>query len=174
MAKKKYTPKAFALAVEKYFRSISYLRTATNDDGNAICNNDGETIKYYDFAIPPSVTELCLKLGITRDTFDAYMRDESYADICKSAKARIEVWLERQLNTREKSVDGIKFNLTYNYGWTDKKYEVELGSQTRSTLENAAIPMDERLEIIKKAFGEISDLQSGQRDGSSEKTSVDT
>lgn len=156
MAKKKYTQKAFTEAVEKYFRSISFVRTVHNEDGSLIYNADGEPIQYIDFAIPPSITDLCIRLGICKDTFESYMRDERYADICQRAKMLIENWLVRQLNTREKSVDGIKFNLTYNFGWTGEKREVELGEATRDAVSAANIPMQEKLALITSVFGELS------------------
>lgn len=164
MAKKKYTPKAFAEAVEKYFRSISYLRTAEDNSGCPIRNSDGTIITYMDFAIPPSITDLCLRLDICKDTFDAYMRDERYAETCRRAKLMVENWLVRQLDTREKSVDGIKFNLTYNFGWSGERREIELGEATRDTVSAAAIPMKEKLALITAVFGEISGAQdAGER-----------
>lgn len=164
MAKKKYTPKAFSEAVEKYFRSISYPRTATDDGGNVIRNMDGVIISYSDFAIPPSITDLCLRLDICKDTFDAYMRDERYEETCRHAKLMVENWLVRQLDTREKSVDGIKFNLTYNFGWSGERREVELGEATRDTVSAAAIPMKEKLALISAVFGEISGAEdAGKR-----------
>lgn len=186
MAKKKYTPKAFAEAVEKYFRSISYLRTAEDESGCPIRNSDGEIISYMDFAVPPSITDLCIRLGICKDTFDAYMRDEHYAEICQRAKMLIENWLVRQLNTREKSVDGIKFNLTYNFGWSGEKREVELGEATRDAVSAANIPMKDKLALINAVIGEISSSGSGSEnepnaeklsdgsDGVSDETAVNT
>lgn len=156
MARRKYTPKAFAKAVEAYFRSISYARSALDENGLAIRNVDGEDIVYSDFAIPPSITELCLRLGICKDTFDAYMQDDQYADTCRHAKLLIEAWLTRQLNTREKSVDGIKFNLTYNFGWSGERREVELGEATRDAVSASAIPMREKLALITAVYGEIA------------------
>lgn len=166
MAKKKYTPKAFAEAVEKYFRSITYLRSATDAEGDTIYNTDGEPIRYTDFAIAPSITDLCVRLGICKDTFDAYMRDDRYAEVCRRAKLLIEAWLERQLDTREKSVDGIKFNLTYNFGWSGERREVELGEATREAVSASAIPMQEKLALITAVYGEIAGAagSSGQND----------
>ena len=166
MARKKYTPKAFAEAVEKYFRSITYLRSATDAEGDTIYNTDGEPIRYTDFAIAPSITDLCVRLGICKDTFDAYMRDDRYAEVCRRAKLLIEAWLERQLDTREKSVDGIKFNLTYNFGWSGERREVELGEATREAVSASAIPMQEKLALITAVYGEIAGAagSSGQND----------
>lgn len=123
---------------------------------------DGSRIVYEDFAIPPSISDLCRELSITRDTFAEYSAREDYADVCAWAKIMIESWLERQLSTRDR-VEGIKFNLSCNYDWTPaERREVELGSQTRSTIEAAAVPMAERLELIQTVFGEISGLRSGR------------
>ena len=168
MAKKKYTPKAFAEAVEKYFRSITYLRSATDAEGNTIYNADGAAICYSDFAIPPSITDLCVRLDICKDTFDAYMRDDRYAETCRRAKLLIEAWLERQLDTREKSVDGIKFNLTYNFGWSGERREVELGEATREAVSAAAIPMQEKLALITAVYGEIAGAGSSGQSGAND------
>lgn len=146
---RKYTVKKFTQAVEKYFHSRMTLRETGEED------LDGNEITYVDFAIPPSESDLCVELGMTRETFRQYARTDGYAEVCERAKTLIESWLERELGKRDK-VEGIKFNLSCNYGWSPaERREVELGSKTRETISAAAVPMEEKLALISSVFGEI-------------------
>lgn len=118
---KKYTKKGLREAIERYFRSISRKIPARDDTGGIIRNDDGEEIKVVQFVVPPSVTGMCLYLGIDRSTWqnyaDAALHPE-LAGICQGARTRIEAYLEQELLTREKGVQGIIFNLQNNYGGT--------------------------------------------------------
>lgn len=146
---RKYTVKKFTQAVEKYFHSRMTLRETGEED------LDGNEITYVDFAIPPSESDLCVELGLTRETFRQYARTEGYAEVCERAKTLIESWLVRELGKRDK-VEGIKFNLSCNYGWSPaERRELELGSKTRETISAAAVPMEEKLALISSVFGEI-------------------
>ena len=146
---RKYTIKKFTQAVDKYFHSRMTLRETGEED------LDGNEITYVDFAIPPSESDLCVELGMTRETFRQYARTEGYAEVCERAKTLIESWLVRELGKRDK-VEGIKFNLSCNYGWSPaERREVELGSKTRETISAAAVPMEEKLALISSVFGEI-------------------
>ena len=154
---RKYTVKKFAQAVEKYFRSRMTLRETGEED------LDGHEITYVDFAIPPSESDLCIELGMTRETFRQYARTEGYAEVCERAKTLIESWLARELNSRDK-VEGIKFNLSCNYGWSPaERSEVELGDKTRETISAAAVPMEEKLALISSVFGEIGGEKGARR-----------
>ena len=160
---RKYTVKKFTQAVEKYFHSRMTLRETGEED------LDGNEITYVDFAIPPSESDLCVELGLTRETFRQYARTEGYAEVCERAKTLIESWLVRELGKRDK-VEGIKFNLSCNYGWSPaERRELELGSKTRETISAAAVPMEEKLALISSVFGEIGTRrdeagESGRRD----------
>ena len=137
---KNYTKKGLREAIERYFRSISRTIPARDDTGGIIRNDDGEEIKVVQFVVPPSVTGMCLYLDIDRSTWqnyaDAVLHPE-LAGICQGARTRIEAYLEQELLTREKGVQGIIFNLQNNYGWK-KKQEVELGKDTRESMKHAA------------------------------------
>lgn len=70
---KKYkSKKALADAIDGYFRSISRTIELKGPDGAVICNDDGEAIRKLQFAVPPSVSGLCLHLGIDRSTWQNY------------------------------------------------------------------------------------------------------
>lgn len=135
---KKYTPASFKKAVDKYFDQITRTKTAeemvptgrVDSQGHMIFeprtieNDKGEPITYTEFVVPPSMTELCLQLGISRETLSNYGNEEEYIDTITRARGRIEAYLEGELLKRNK-VQGVIFNLKNNYGWKDKQ-EVSL------------------------------------------------
>lgn len=119
---KKYTRKGLEKAVEGYFASIS--RDAGGEAWAA------------EYKRPPTVGGLCLYLGIDRSTWQNYADRRLHPElqeITAYAKMRMETYLEEQLLTREKNVQGLIFNLQNNYGWREKR-EVELGGETREAV----------------------------------------
>ena len=162
---KKYTKKGLREAIERYFRSISRTIPARDDTGGIIRNDDGEEIKVVQFVVPPSVTGMCLYLNIDRSTWqnyaDAVLHPE-LAGICQGARTRIEAYLEQELLTREKGVQGIIFNLQNNYGWKQKQ-EVELGKDTRESMKHAAT-YHEKLALLRADDGE-SECDEDEVDG---------
>lgn len=63
------------------------------------------------------------------------------------ARARIEAYLEQELLTREKGLQGIIFNLQNNYGWRQKQ-EVELGEKTRSSTGAGELRIADKLALL--------------------------
>lgn len=134
MSKEKiYTPKQFDRAVERYFESVSRKIPATElyDSGRVnakgmpvmltrpILREDGRPYMVTDWIDKPSITKLCIFLGITKTTFDNYARDEKYLVTATRARETIEAYLTDQLeNLRNPS--GVMFNLKYNFKWTDR------------------------------------------------------
>lgn len=157
---KKYTDKTFEEAVEQYFKSISGMRQARNGLGQPILNDEGEPIMVRVYAVPPTISGLCLFLGIDRSTWQNYGDAENEpkkAKVVMAARARIEAYLEEQLLTREKSVQGIIFNLQNNYGWKNKT-EVEIGAETRkSAIEHMSL--SEKMAQIREAAKSIEALE---------------
>lgn len=152
---KKYTKKSLREAIEAYFRSISHTVSVRDDTGGIIRNDDGEDIRTVQFVVPPSITGLCLYLGIDRSTWQNYADAEKHPElvgICQGARTRIEAYLEQELLTREKGVQGIIFNLQNNYGWKQKQ-EVELGKDTRESMKHAAT-YHEKLALLRADDGE--------------------
>ena len=80
------------------------------------------------------------------------------AGTVERARARIEAYLQEQLLTREKGVQGVIFNLTANYGWRDRK-EVALSEETRKSLEKRREPMtmEEKLALLQEAEAIVRD-----------------
>ena len=67
---KKYkSKKALADAIESYFRSISRTIELQDLTGATIYNDDGEAIHKLQFVVPPSISALCIHLGIDRSTW---------------------------------------------------------------------------------------------------------
>ena len=111
---KKYTKKKLREETERYFRSISRTIPARDDTGGIIRNDDGDEIQLLQYVVPPSIAGLCLQLGIDRSTWQNYADPTLHpelADVVAEARARIEAYLEQELLTREKGLQGIIFNL---------------------------------------------------------------
>jgi len=152
---KKYTAKAFREAVDAWFRSITV--EVQEDD---VINLDGDPVTKMIYAVPPTISGLCIKLGIDRSTWQNYADEEEnpkHAAVCADVRLRIEAYLEEQLLTREKSLQGIIFNLQNNYGWKERHEHaqtVEIGEKTRESLA-MNLSMDEKLAAIRAAAEEI-------------------
>ena len=131
MANKKYTPKTLAAAVNRYFRSITRIVTATElvetDEFDKwghkvykrvpIKNSLGEEVKIEEYIVPPTVSDLCLYLKIHRSTWDDYCyskKYEEFSDTTTYARGRIRAYLDRQVLIR-KDVKGIIFDLQNNH-----------------------------------------------------------
>lgn len=156
--KGKYTAKKLEEAVDAYFRRISKLVQVTLPDGSLATNADGECVWKLVYFVPPSITALCLELEIDRRTWANYAADEKKGKIVELARARIEAYLQEQLLTREKGIQGVIFNLTANYGWRDRK-EVALSEETRKSLEKRREPMtmEEKLALLQEAEAIVKD-----------------
>lgn len=131
--KKKYTPGTLGKAVDAYFRKISRTVSASEmvDSGERdekghvvfesvpILNDDGEEIRYTEYVVPPSITDLCLFLGISKQTWATYSAEDEFLDPTTRARERVEAYLNRELVQRVKGTDGIKFDLEHNFGWRE-------------------------------------------------------
>jgi len=148
---KKYgSKKALAEAVERYFHSISRTVPALDALGQPICNDDGDEIKLTEYLRPPSVSSLCLYLGIDRSTWQNYCDTKQHPEfkaITSETRARIEAYLEEELLTRTKGVQGIIFNLQNNFGWKQKQ-EVGLDDETRKSIERQNMSVYDKLAVI--------------------------
>lgn len=143
--------KALREAVNGYFNSISYTQVMMRGD-EPVLNDSGEPIKFLVYVRPPTVSGLCIYLGIDRSTWNNYCDGElhpEFSDITSGARLIMEAYLEEQLVVREKSTQGIQFNLENNFGWK-KKREVDLGTETRASMTKmSAMTMDEKLAAIR-------------------------
>lgn len=163
MAKKMGRPrkygsaKALTDAVIEYFDSISYTEVMMRGD-EPVLSDGGRPIKFRVYVRPPTVGGLCIHLGIDRSSWANYCDPElhpEFKDITNYARTLMESYLEEQLVLREKSTQGIQFNLENNFGWK-KKREVELGSETRASMDKmSAMSLDDKLAAIKAAAAGI-------------------
>lgn len=154
MRPKKYnTPKALERAIRDYFASISATRAVCDDNGREIRNDQGRVIRRLQYLEPPTIAGLCLALNIDRRTWANYCDREKHPEfetVTAWAQAQMEAYLERELLTRQKGVQGIIFNLQNNYGWKNRQ-EVELGEKTRRAASAMNMTMEEKLAVIRQA-----------------------
>lgn len=138
--KKTYTSaKRLKEDIEAYFAGITVRRAVTEfidtgertNKGKPILREvpvkdlNGEPIYETVFLKPPTITGLCLFLGISLDTFENYAKDKTLGEVISWARLVIEQYLEEQLSIRDKP-QGIIFNLKNNFGYTEKS-EVTVG-----------------------------------------------
>ena len=164
----KYTKTQLEKAVIRYFDSITYEVDATDEHGKPLYNILGEPIKFTRYVSPPSILDMCLNLGINRGTWFNYCDHEKHPelkDITEYVRLRCEAYLTSELVKREKGVDGIKFNLANNYGWSAKR-EIEVGEQTRKAMSIDNMSMAEKLAMLKAAMADIGDGYEGFSDES--------
>lgn len=88
-----------------------------------VLNNAGEQISRTSYFEIPTISGLCLHIGMTRETWRQYETQEEFSYSIKKAKTIIEQYNEEQLYRRDQ-VTGIIFNLKNNFNWKDKQ-EVE-------------------------------------------------
>lgn len=164
---KKYTKAGLQKAVDGYFAGISRTVTARDEHGDLMYNDAGFEIKITQYIRPPSVSGLCLYLGIDRSTWqnygDAGLCPE-LAGVVAQARMRMEAYLEEQLLTREKNVQGLIFNLQNNYGWREKR-EVELGGETRQAVaagtQAQSMSIAEKVALLEEQREALASLGSG-------------
>ena len=177
---KKYgTAKALEKACERYFASITRQVKVTelvdsgerDDKGHVIMlpvpveNSLGEELYTTEYLLPPSMHELCAFLRIDRATWSRYMGEsEEFAAVGERVRERMKAWNEHEMLTRPgKDLKGILFNLTNNYGYSEKK-EVELGERATKTVTAASIPLEDRQEMLRELMQEFE--RDEREDGS--------
>ena len=80
---------------------------------------------------------------------------EDYARVGTWVYERMKAWNEHEMLTRPgKDLKGILFNLTNNYGYSEKK-EVELGERATKTVTAASIPLEERQAMLRELMQEF-------------------
>lgn len=103
---KKYaTAKKLEEAVNSYFASISYEEKLHG-------------IRVTRYVKPPTLARLCLHIGISRETWSQYGKDDKLKHIVEQARCRAEdYWVEHLTG---KGAQGAKFALSACYGWREK------------------------------------------------------
>lgn len=166
---RKYTAKALDEAVNRYFRSISRQVQAKDLTGQVILDMDDQPIWLTQYVKPPDIAALCLYLQIDEKTWNNYSKRKDMEHICADAKLRCKAWLQEQLVTREKGLNGIIFNLTANYGLKQRQ-EVGLDEETRKDLKTArSMTLEEKLALITQAAKDFPS-EEAEDDGEEEDT----
>lgn len=134
-APKKYTPEELEAAVRQYFKSITRKRKLTepvptgkkDKMGHEIYwqepvrNMLGKEVFVIEYLVPPTVGDLAAALGIHRDTWNEYCKQEEFSDTTTYAQGCIHAYLERELLTRAgKDLKGVQFNLENNFGYKER------------------------------------------------------
>ncbi len=178
---RKYTAKALADAVDRYFDSITRTVTATerretgqrDNKGHMIyetvpiLNKLGQEAQVEEFIIPPTVGGLCGFLGIHRSTWADFCDPEAhpeFSDTTTRARGRMRGYLEQQLLTR-KDVKGIIFDLQNNYGYSEK-HQLEFGKNAGRAISAAGMPMDQKKALLEEIAKEFA--MDGETDGPAE------
>ena len=172
--------KAFADAVDKYLRSIrvrsvvyqvdsrgEYVRDA---DGRKVpcCDENGDEMFVETYVVPPELRDIAAEVGMSYDTWLKYASGEydtdkqCFSEVCAEAKDVCLRWALREVATRHKGVDGIKWSLQVNYGMRETK-EVELGADTRKALEVSSMTMEEKMARLTALPGLLSQLSDDER-----------
>lgn len=139
--KRKYdSPDAIRKAVDAYWDCISYQRCVVvteptgevDERGNVVLvtrmlqekngtgGRNGPPVTVTEYIERPSLEGLCLYMGITRDTWATYAKDEKLGEVCAWAKERVRKYLMDRLDGNHKHIQGILFDLKNNHGMSDR------------------------------------------------------
>jgi hypothetical protein len=106
--------------------------------------------KVAEYFIPENepwlITDLCIHLGIHRETLLEYGKVPQFADTVKAAKQVIENYSAKQLFHKQ-NVTGVIFNLKNNFNWVDKQ---EINSNNTNT--NINTDDNQLLEKLKEKY----------------------
>lgn len=144
----KFSKKKCRAAVDAYFRAISYDAPVMDKLGKVLVNPDGDEIHVTRYAVPPSRIGLCLFLGIDRDDL---LRPE-YSDIVRDVDMRIEGYLEQELLSRDKSVQGVIFSLQSNFGWDKQSDGIPV-----CRVVPEAVPLSQREQLLREIAADYAD-----------------
>lgn len=165
---RKYTSaKALRRDVDKYLKSIrttakvyetdsfgEYVRDADGDKV-IVRGDDGKPMTVERYIVPPDLHNIAFNCkGMCYDTWLKYAsgeyddEDNAYSEVCAYAREICICWAMREVNTRTKGAEGVKWSLQVNYGFGADKREVELGADTRKALEASSLTMEEKLRRI--------------------------
>ncbi|OUN21603.1 terminase small subunit [Pseudoflavonifractor sp. An85] len=115
-----------------------------------IYNDRGEIIRTREYLIPPTITGICLHLGITPGTWKRWCDHQAHPELEEATEwvtGILQAWSEEQLLTR-KDVRGVVFHLQNNHGYA-QKVEVEAGPQTRTA---QALTTQEKLALLQELW----------------------
>lgn len=183
---RKYTAKAFELAVEAYFRRITRTKrlVVAEPDGeekNGVfmaktdmfgnmknkyiqpTNAAGEPAEVTEYLIQPTISGICYDLGISRQTWSRYAKEKGYAETVERARLRVETNLQNLL-MQKNSARGAQFSLQYNFGWTDKSASGEnlTENETDSAVED--MPLKDKIGMLRELGLQLPGEDTGYDD----------
>lgn len=129
-------------------------RVVTDDRGRPVLlernvtSDAGEVMRSSDYLIPPTITGLCLFLGISRDTWSKYSKDKSRSGVCERAKLQVETYLQHRLLEKE-SARGAQFALEHNFGWKERK-EISADPETQKVITAAGMSTREKAALMRE------------------------
>lgn len=166
----KYTdPAELRLKIQNYFDGCDpHLEKRLVDNG---VNTRGEAIfttrEVLTKQIPYTITDLALALGVSRATLVNYRKPDHWAnaDISEETKQellftiyeaiqKIEGFNERALH-KPGVANGVKFNLTNNFGWVDKQVIDNNNKNVEATLDDLDDPKEQRMGVADAAKQEL-------------------
>lgn len=159
----KHTPEKLKAKIDAYFESISYETPVMHKRIGGFTNGKGKPMYYmkeaYDaegnplmqteWVRPPTISGLCLYLGMPRTYFYEIEQKAEYKEMCEMARLRIEAYLEEQLCTRD-MVSGIVKDLERRHGWDKPEESAQSG--------DAPMSMAERKAFLLEAIDEIKEI----------------
>ena len=158
------TSKALMRQVQQYLDSISRTVEVTEQiptgevdekgrpmyERRVVYNDRGESIRTREYLIPPTITGICLHLGITLGTWKQWCDHRTHPELEEATEwvtGILQAWSEEQLLTR-KDVRGVVFHLQNNHGYA-QKVEVEAGPNTRQA---QALSTQEKLALLQELW----------------------
>lgn len=172
--KKKLTAKLLRERIEAYFDSITVreplmaekVKLRNDAEGRLVpvkdrwghdekewvrvTTADGQPAEIVRYVQQPSIGALCHFLGISKQTWENYSKQEEFVDSTTRARERVEQYLMSKLED-PKAVRGAIFALEHNFGWKERK-EISMDSDTRAAVTAAGMTMEEKLELLGR-FG---------------------
>ncbi len=149
---KKPTAKKLGEQVERYFDSITRLRTLT-EGGEPVYNRLGETVETVEYLLPPTENDLCLYLGVTPAQWRAYgLPGSPLRTVTEQARERILAWCVREMLTRPgKDLKGLEM------------YMAQLDSpERREPEEGEPLSLEEKLRQVAQMLGQSSEDQRAE------------
>jgi len=140
-------PKSFAAAAERYFRSISYTEKMQEKNGEYLISADGRPIERTVWARPPTVSGLCLALGITESELSELAGTKKYGRAVSRAMLIIENYLESELYDGGQ-YSGVIAGLKIKFGWSEKK---ESEKELPQYINTAGLSLTERIAAAKSS-----------------------
>lgn len=126
-------PLKFKSAKEMQGKIQAYFDQCDNRT-ETVVNKNGEVVQVPN-PRPYTISGLAYFLGTNRQTLINYEDRDEYFEIIKSAKAKIEAFVEESLWT-PKIATGVMFNLKNNFGWEDKTSVQTTGETTHNINHN--------------------------------------